>query len=250
MRAAELAPDLGATHTSLGSILAWVSFDFGAALPEFERSISLAPGDAKVQERYAVFNAQIGRGEPAKRAIERAINLDPLDDNVYVTQAQVYYSMRQFAQALQALKVAEALKPKSHYTNVWRVLILYSSKQMEQARRECEPSNAPLEADDRLMCLAHVYHALGQQTQAQQAFDELKALDGDSFAYNYATICAQWGDTRCALDWLGKADRLQDPSISYITIDPLLDPIRREPFFQEIVRRHNFPSRTIPNKVP
>jgi TolB-like protein/Tfp pilus assembly protein PilF len=245
MRAVALAPELGETHLQLGSILAWVSFDFGAAVPEFERSVELSPGNAHVLNRYAQFNAQIGRSDVAKSAIERAIKLDPLDDDVYVSKALVYYSARQFGEALRALKVAEGLKPGSHYTGVWRALILYSSKQMEPALRECEPANAPMEADDRLMCLAHVYHALGRQAEAQEAFDKLKALDGDSFAYNYATICAQWGDTPCALDWLAKADQLHDPSISFLIIDPLMDPIRHEPFFKEIVRRHNFPPRPV-----
>jgi serine/threonine protein kinase/Tfp pilus assembly protein PilF len=242
-RAIALAPELGRSHLGLAELLASSSGDFEAALPEFERSMALSPNDAPGLSSFATFALQIGRPNAAMSAIERAIRLDPLNDDRYVAKAQVFYSVRQYSEALDALKIAEILGPRSHYTGVWRALILYTAKRMEEALRECEPENAPLEQDDRLMCLAHVYHALGRTADAERALAKLKELDGDAFAYNYATVYAQWGDKPTALQWLQRADELADPSIAYLIIDPLLDPLRDEPQFDAIVRRHHFPPR-------
>jgi len=70
----------------------------------------------------------------------------------------------------------------------------------------------------------------------------LKAEHGDEIAYQYAEIYAQWGDIPKALDWLEKSYRLQDPGLSFLKVDELLDPIRQQPRFQDIEHRLRFPS--------
>jgi hypothetical protein len=41
-------------------------------------------------------------------------------------------------------------------------------------------------------CLALAYHKLGRQADAESALARFKATDGDSGAYGYAIIYAQW----------------------------------------------------------
>jgi len=61
-------------------------------------------------------------------------------------------------------------------------------------------------------------------------------------AYQYATIYAQWGDRAKALEWLETAWRLRDPGLALLRTDPLLDPLRKEPRFQAMMRGLKFPS--------
>ena len=65
---------------------------------------------------------------------------------------------------------------------------------------------------------------------------------GDYFAYQYAEIYAQWGDTIKALAWLNTAMKLRDTGLEDLKTDPLLDPLRNEPRFQAIERALKFPS--------
>jgi hypothetical protein len=60
-------------------------------------------------------------------------------------------------------------------------------------------------------------------------------------AYQIATIYAQWGDRAKALEWLETAWRLRDPGLVLLKTDPLMDPLRREPRFQAILRELKFP---------
>jgi hypothetical protein len=43
------------------------------------------------------------------------------------------------------------------------------------------------------------------------------------------------------LQWLEKAYQLPDPGISSIRIDEFMDPLRKDPHFQEIERKVNLP---------
>jgi hypothetical protein len=64
----------------------------------------------------------------------------------------------------------------------------------------------------------------------------------DAFAYQCATIHAQWGNPTKALEWLDVAMRLPDPGVAYLKTDPLMDPLRNAPRFQAVGRELKFPS--------
>ena len=44
-----------------------------------------------------------------------------------------------------------------------------------------------------------------------------------------------------ALEWLDTAMRLRDPGLVYLKTDPLMDPLRKEPRFQAVMRELKFP---------
>lgn len=51
----------------------------------------------------------------------------------------------------------------------------------------------------------------------------------------------KWGDRTNALEWLDTAMRLRDSGLEFMKTDPLLDPLRKEPRFQEVMRELKFP---------
>ncbi|HSY08895.1 MAG TPA: hypothetical protein VK820_10230 [Steroidobacteraceae bacterium] len=57
---------------------------------------------------------------------------------------------------------------------------------------------------------------------------------------SYAEIYTQWGEIPNALDSLETAYRLPDPRIGTLRVDELIDPLCKEPRFQEIERKLNF----------
>ena len=92
------------------------------------------------------------------------------------------------------------------------------------------------------MCLAIAYFQVGRKPEATAVSKRLLAENEDSLAYQYAEIYAQWGQKETALKWLETALHVQDPGLQDMKVDPLLDPIRGEPRFNEIVERLNFPN--------
>lgn len=79
-------------------------------------------------------------------------------------------------------------------------------------------------------------HQLGRQQEAARELALLHEDSGDSAAYQYAQIHAQWGETGQALDWLQNALELRDPGMITMGIDHFLDPLRQEPRFQALLK--------------
>jgi hypothetical protein len=70
----------------------------------------------------------------------------------------------------------------------------------------------------------------------------LRAARGEDVAYQIAEIHAQWNDPAESLRWLDVAARLHDSGLLLLKVDPLLDPLRKEPRFQAIERELKFPN--------
>ena len=84
---------------------------------------------------------------------------------------------------------------------------------------------------------AIAFNRLGRQEQAQQTLAFMMDAYGDTAAYQYAQIFAQWGDSPGSLDWLKTAMEVGDPGSQAIVIDPFLDPVRQEPGFAELLQQ-------------
>jgi hypothetical protein len=92
------------------------------------------------------------------------------------------------------------------------------------------------------LCLAILYDKQHRRADAEAQLAAMKAELGDGASYQYVEIYAQWGDVPKALDWLDTAYRLPDPGIGSLRVDELIDPLRKQPRFQEIERRLQFPN--------
>jgi tetratricopeptide (TPR) repeat protein len=151
---------------------------------------------------------------------------------------QALYYARHYEEALAALAEVISLEPDFKGSYEYRGLSLFALGDFEHARSACETKPG---FGGSQWCLAVVYDKLGRHDDAQAEFAKLKAQQGDSAAYQYATIYAQWGDRAKALEWLETAWQLRDPGLTLLKTDPLMDPLRREPRFQSILREMQFP---------
>src|SRR5262249_1285268 len=122
-------------------------------------------------------------------------------------------------------------------TYALRGLAYYALGDFERARASCE--SKPDWASE--WCLAVTYEKLGRHADAEAVLAKFKAALGDASAYQYATIYAQWGNTPKPLEWLDTAMRLRDPGLESLKIDPLMDPLRKDPRFQTVMRELKFP---------
>jgi serine/threonine protein kinase len=236
-RAVALAPQLGEAHLAVA-----ISHDIGVedrseAAREYERALALAPGSAWVQLNYGLFSSTSGRFDAAVTAARRAVTLDPQNVDTRDALAFILTAGRRHSEALVVLQEAKALRPDSHYIEFYIVDNLLASGQIEAARQECELPAAPLDADGRHDCLAFAYHALGRYEDAVRELEQFQTQDGDSAAYRYARIYAQWGDKAAAFKWLDTAERLQDPDLSLLKVDWQFDPIRGQPQFKAVEAR-------------
>jgi serine/threonine-protein kinase len=238
-KAIVLAPDLAEGHLALAHSVGYGSQDFARANEEFELAVKLAPGNARVLRNYGTFAASMGRAEAGVAAITRSIALDPLNRSGHGALGQALYRSHQYSKALAPLQDALSLDPGYQLAYGFRGLAYYALRDYQRARATCELKPDVWESQ---LCLAVTYDKLGRHADAEAMLANLQRSEGENAAYQYAEVYAQWGDEAQALEWLEKALQLHDSGLTDIRLDPLLDPLRKEPRFQAIVRSLNFPA--------
>ena len=240
LKAVALAPELAEGRLAL-AVVYQRSLDFAGASDEFERAMTLAPGNARVLRDYGGFAVEMGRTDAGIAAARRAAALDPLSVESYGFLSGTLLSARRYDEAFAAYQDGLSLRPKAP---TWPAdngqLVYYALGDFEKMRAVCEGVGEAVK--DFQDCLALAYHKLGRQADAEKALARFKASEGNAGAYGYAIIYAQWGNTPKALEWLETALQLRDPQLINLKTDPLLDPLRLEPRFQAIERELKFPT--------
>jgi TolB-like protein/Flp pilus assembly protein TadD len=238
-QATALAPHLGAAHAALAEVQSRLFLDFGAAESEYERALELAPGDARVLTRAALFLAQMGRFDQALPHANRAAALDPLNAITQNALADFFYAGHRYKESVEAGTRAEEIDP--HAAFAWaNIGVTYlAAGDIAAALRAC--TTPPIE-ENHQFCLAITYDKLHRRADAEAALATLQSTAGSAWAYQYSEVYAQWGDIPKALEWLETAFRLMDPGLLYLKTDTLVDPLRQEPRFQAIYAKLRFPS--------
>jgi TolB-like protein/tetratricopeptide (TPR) repeat protein len=237
-QALALTPDLAQAHLAL-AVASESTFNFAQASAAYERARSLAPGNAQILRLSGYFAAQMGHFDSGIAAARRAVALDPLARESYSELGRALYLARRYQEAVAAFAEAISLESNFKATYGERGLAYYGLGDLQNARVSCEAKTGEWGIQQ---CLAVVYYKLGRHADAETEFAKMKAALGDDFAYQYATILAQWGNRAQALEWLETALRLRDPGLEYLKTDPLLDPLRREQRFQTIELGLKFPN--------
>ena len=109
---------------------------------------------------------------------------------------------------------------------------------LESALKEVEQE--PLEWM-RLSGMAIILHHLGSRpAEAEKALSMLIDNYGDNGVYQRAQVFAQRGDTDQAMQSLNRALEIGDPGFSQLLVDPLINPIRDDPRFNELMEKTGF----------
>lgn len=236
-----LDPSQGEAHAFIADSMMH-KMEYSGAVSELNRALSLSPGNAVVQDEYGYFQIYLRHLADSLTAERRAIELDP-QNSLYRHDLALalLWGTRRPSEAAVPLRDAAVLNPDSQMIGerTWQIYLF--EHHFDLMASFCEKTDSPLQEYMRHLCLADAYHGLGKAQQAHEQLEKVKAMYGDLNAFEYACVYAQFGETRNAIDWLLKAERLRDPELMMIKARSELDPIRDEPAFKALVRRLNFP---------
>lgn len=236
-RAIALAPDLADAHSTLGFTLFQGRLDARAARAPFERSRDLGGGESTVLARFAQFSARTGRKREAAEAMRRAVTLDPLNPLIHRAAGSVAYAARNYDAAIPPARKALELNPRVSRAHAAIGDALLMLGRLAEARAEYLAE--PVE-DFRLTGMAIVEHRLGNAVASRAAMADLLSRLGDRVLYQQAQVLAEWGDRNAAIAKLQKALATGDSGLIYLRNDPLLDPLRADPRFAELLNRIGF----------
>jgi serine/threonine-protein kinase len=215
-------------------------WDWTAAEAAYRRAVELDPGYATAHQWYAEYLSAMGRVDEAINAIHRAGDIDPLSLIINAVEAHILYMGRRYDLAIdQALKTID-MDP--NFPEVYEYLKRAYDQKGEygnaivarQKRRQILGRDATMTAALHAASSASTPREYWR-SRLEQELAEAQTEGAQS--WEFAELHAQAGDTARALDWLEKACREPDFMLIYVKVAPNLDPVRREPRFQKLLRQ-------------
>ena len=246
-KALELDATLAHPHAVLGANEMQYDWDFAGGEAEYKKAFELDPNDATAHQWYAQAIAVIGdREQEALAEINRARQLDPLSAIVSAQRGLVLIMARRFDEgivictklasenptfAVVHAYLAQAYWGKRRYPRVIEEWNVYG--QLSGNRNESEFAFA----------MEQGFHAAGWKGALAKGIEARKSQrkTGYSSAYRIAQNYADLGNKDQAFRWLNIAYRERDLYLMALKTDFVLDPLRSDPRFAELVRKVGLP---------
>jgi tetratricopeptide (TPR) repeat protein len=244
MKALEIDESLPEAHTALAHVQSRLDWDWGGAERGFKRALELNPNSAEAHGGYSFHLTQTGRFEESMAHAKRAVELDPLTLRHRQHIAFVYFFARQFDQALKVYRDILEFDPNMHPHLMFGWIYREKGKYEEAIADFREILKQDPGAAAALGHLGNAYARAGRVREARECLRKLKQRsNADKVGtYEVAFIHAGLGEKDQAFEWLEKAYEARDQGLSFLKVDPTLDPLRSDPRFQDLLRRMNFPS--------
>lgn len=232
-RAMELGPDLADGYLVQGRMLLHYKLDQRGARKAINMAMKLNPGNSEVQVEFARISCYFGDVDASVSAANKALELDPVSKYAHYFLGHVLYFGRRYDEAIkvfQDLLKLDPVYPRPRYT---MGMCIFMKGDITSALQEV--TNEPLGWMQQSGS-AILLHKLGRHAEAER-YRRMLFVEGDeNYAlYQLGQIHAQWGDTDNALMYLNKAHTFEDPGLSQLLVDPLLDPIREDPRFDQML---------------
>jgi TolB-like protein/DNA-binding winged helix-turn-helix (wHTH) protein/Flp pilus assembly protein TadD len=235
---------LAEAHASLAYVTYSYDWNWVGAGKEFERAIALDPNYPTAHQWYSEYLDDLGRGEEALVEAQTALTLDPLSINANHQLARAQYFVRRWDQAIDTTQKTLEMDPNFAIAHL-RLGRAYAAKGLypEAIKQFHEFSNL---SGDVPMATASVGNALARSGDRPGAIRALNGLRLFSKHNHVPSICfalvhAGLGDNDQAIAWLEQAYKERSDFLLVLNVDPLFDPLRRDPRFQELLRRVGFP---------
>ena len=247
MKALELDDRLAEAHSALGFLRFRLDWDWTHAEAELRRAIQLNAGYAPAHHSLALALIAWGRSDEAVSEISRAVELDPLSLIYNTAKGRILYFARQYDLAFAQFTHTLELDPHFAQTHFDFGMAYAQRCQFDEAIAEFEKGFA-LSSRRVLMVsvLGNIYGTAGRMSDAVSILEELREVSRrqEVPSFYFALVHAALGDTAQAIDALQQACEERTGVMVYLQVEPMWDPLRSDPRFQDLLRRMNFPETT------
>jgi len=241
-RALELDPGLAEAHQMRGWIAMYNDRDWPSARRSLATALDLAPGDADIISANAALHYHLAHLGRAVALAEMAVARDPLRAWTHYNLGYFRFAAGDLDGAAAALEPIDALVPDYPRAGLLRVQIDLERGDVDRAAQRTETH--PLLS---LMAEGLVAAARGEHDAALAAVARMERDYAATSPYQIAEMYAWLGDTEAAFHWLEEAYTLADPGLAELQVDRLLDPIRDDPRYAELLERVGFSRESSPS---
>ena len=246
-KALELDPNLPHPHAVLGGNYMEYDWDFAGGEAEYKKALELDPNDATARQWYAQDMAWIGgREQEALAEVNRAHQLDPLSPIIAQTVGLVQTTARRYDEAIATCQKLATDNPTFAQAHNCLARAYWGKGMYPEAVEEFkifsqlngDPKDAAFAAALELGFREGGWKgALTRGVEVRQA--QRKA--GYWSAYDIAALYAALGDKEEVFHWLNVAYEERDYQMEGLRTDFLLDSVRSDPRFAELIRKVGLP---------
>lgn len=236
-KALQLDPSLAEAHTAL----AWLALsegDWNKAEQEFNRAHELNPSYTMAHAYHAQFLGFMGRYPEAFAETEIALRLDPVSPEIVSHAVEPYLEGGRADDAIKQWRAILDLQP-----DFWAAHWYLGNAYLRNGRyahglteaQEAVRINDGVASKSLLAC---VYAKAGRRNEAIKILHDLPARSRMRIASVYVAL----GENDKALELLEKEYEEHQSGLFYVNANPLLQPLRSDARFQDLVRRIGLPA--------
>jgi len=245
-RALKLDDTLAEPHVALARV-AQQEWDWGGAEREYRRAIELSPSYPAARIWYAIYLYAMQRFEEAVAQAQRAQQLDPVSPLINTWAGAAYFFAGRAEEAMASLQKALELDPSYSDASIVLARTYVTRGMYQRAIAELQKALV-LNAREPFVlgALAHAYARAGQREEALKLVGELKRIEaerGNMPTFPFVWAYAGLGDKEQAFVWLERSYQERRDRMVWLNVDPLLDPLRSDRRFQDLVRRIGLPTK-------
>jgi len=239
MKALELDETVPYAHSMLGRIAFQYDWDFSRAEREYARARELDP-----KLTHAWFGSLLlilNRAEEAEAEQWKFEQFLPFSQSTSL--AQHLYFTGQYDRAVDNLNGKLAANPNTASLHEWLGLVYQQQSRSQQAIEEFQKAISLSNGVDGLGSLGHLYAMSGKKDEAQKILQKIDDVGKRLYVspYQKAVIYAALGKTDQALAEIGNAYNQRSLLPTSLRFDPRLNELRRDPRFQDFLRRTGMP---------
>jgi tetratricopeptide (TPR) repeat protein len=239
-KALSLDDTLAEAHMALGRALIYCDWDWDGSERAFKRAIELSPNYPEAHFWYSHNLSVLGRHDEALAELRRTLEIDPLSPRYALRVGTALHLARQYDRAIEEFRKAPFEVDSAYYQVYWRLGIVYVDKGMYPEaiatlkKAEVLSGELPLAKAS----LAYAYAKSGPAAEARKILAGLDIppdRDGPYLVMAGAYGCL--GEKDQSFKYLEKAYERREPNIIGLRVSPMLDSLRSDPRFEDLLRR-------------
>ncbi len=236
LKALQLDDTLAEAHTALAGVLADYDYDFPAAERSYKRAIELNPNYGTARQWYAEFLSRQGRAEESLRESAMAIQIDPQSQTFNRIHALGLLLARRYSEAEAQAKMTLELDRSLPFPHI----DLFDIYLMQGKYAEAVESYATW---------AEMRGEKATANEVRSSFAKagwntaLRSILTTPSIRNYTEACinALLGNKDEAFAALDRTLEEKTFEIQQIKVDPLLDSLRDDPRYKDLLKRMDLP---------
>jgi TolB-like protein/DNA-binding winged helix-turn-helix (wHTH) protein/Tfp pilus assembly protein PilF len=238
-KALELDESLAEAHTSLAAVKVDFEWDWRGAERELRRAMDLNPNYATAHQWYAELLSQEGRHTEALAEIQRAIELDPLSLIVNAISGRVFLYAGMNERAIEQLRKTLEIDPNFGVATYDLGRAYLKAGDLSNALAEFQKAVVLIPEPDEMGALGYTYVRIGRHAEAHRLLQDCLRQSRSGYVswYGVTFLYEALGKKDQAFASLGRAYELHDVRLRDVKQEPLLESLRSDVRFSELVHR-------------